>query len=311
MDLETFEDSRAGPRVTGRLAPARQAQLPDRRAGDRRRGLRLPVNYAALARKRRIPLAKHAKFDQGVASGFPATRRASSSGRRLGEHQAHLQAERSMVATDQQVRRTWSRRSWSPPRKDRDFTVHSAGSTGLSRRAASTTTASITWGGLLVARRAPEDRAARPTRREPVRLALLLLPELRGQLQDRPRRAGEGGDVDLVGFLGDYMYERGTRRAAPDTTAQEARRGRPTAAEYREVRPRSDPNLQAMHAALRRVRRPGTTTRSRTTTPARGRTRLSADPERVYENDDESPRRVPFAPAPGRPATAPKKTTNT
>src|SRR3954471_18765508 len=30
-----------------------------------------PVNYAAAARKRRIPVAKHAKFDQGVASGFP------------------------------------------------------------------------------------------------------------------------------------------------------------------------------------------------------------------------------------------------
>src|SRR5262245_61593229 len=33
-----------------------------------------PVNYAAIARKRRIPLAKNGAFDLGVASGFPRPR---------------------------------------------------------------------------------------------------------------------------------------------------------------------------------------------------------------------------------------------
>src|SRR3954453_1174406 len=33
--------------------------------------LSAPINYAAMARSKRIPLAKHVKFPQGVASGFP------------------------------------------------------------------------------------------------------------------------------------------------------------------------------------------------------------------------------------------------
>ena len=36
--------------------------------------LSAPVNYAALARSKRIPLAKHVKFPQGIASGFPYPR---------------------------------------------------------------------------------------------------------------------------------------------------------------------------------------------------------------------------------------------
>ena len=58
------------PRGAGDLAEARPAAFL---IGGLATGAALsaPINYAAMARSKRIPLAKQVTFPQGVASGFP------------------------------------------------------------------------------------------------------------------------------------------------------------------------------------------------------------------------------------------------
>ena len=53
-----------------------------------------PVNYAALARGKRIPLAKQVKFPQGIASGFPYPRHHPLDTRRGAEEKRPPEARR-------------------------------------------------------------------------------------------------------------------------------------------------------------------------------------------------------------------------
>jgi phosphodiesterase/alkaline phosphatase D-like protein len=70
MDLESFEEAR----------PDLESLSDSHRLGRRTfligalatgAAVAGPVNYAAMARKRRFPRVKHATFKQGIASGFP------------------------------------------------------------------------------------------------------------------------------------------------------------------------------------------------------------------------------------------------
>ena len=79
MDLETFEDSRPDiESLDGSHHLGRRSFLIGALATGA--AVAAPVNYAAMARNRRIPAAKHAKFDVGVASGFPRPQGIDSSG---------------------------------------------------------------------------------------------------------------------------------------------------------------------------------------------------------------------------------------
>ena len=70
MDLESFEESRPDlESLDGSHRLGRRSFLIGALATGA--AVTAPVNYAAVARKRRIPRVKHAKFEQGVASGFP------------------------------------------------------------------------------------------------------------------------------------------------------------------------------------------------------------------------------------------------
>jgi phosphodiesterase/alkaline phosphatase D-like protein len=70
MDMESFEEARPdlesleGSHRLGR----RSFQIGALATGA---AVDAPVNYAALARNRRIPQVKQATFKQGIASGFP------------------------------------------------------------------------------------------------------------------------------------------------------------------------------------------------------------------------------------------------
>src|SRR5215213_3511899 len=73
MDLHEFEDARPDlESVEGSQRLGRRTFLIGALATGA--AVAAPVNYAAMARKGRIPAVKHAKFDLGVASGFPRPR---------------------------------------------------------------------------------------------------------------------------------------------------------------------------------------------------------------------------------------------
>ena len=73
MDLQDFEDARPDlESIEGSHRLGRRSFLIGALATGA--AVAAPVNYAALARKSRIPAAKHAKFDLGVVSGFPRPR---------------------------------------------------------------------------------------------------------------------------------------------------------------------------------------------------------------------------------------------
>ena len=121
-------------------------------------------------------------------------------------------------------------------------------------------------------------------------------------------------DLDLVVCLGDYVYERsfyeedGVRNddlgANGDGEVQ-------TLAEYRDKYSlyHSDANLPAPCASSTRCWGSGTTTRSRTTTPATCRARPRSTPACEFTRRRRNGYRayfehMPFAPADGRPAPA-------
>src|SRR5262249_24658664 len=82
--------------------------------------LSAPVNYAALARSKRIPLAKQVRFPQGVASGFPYPRGTILWTRAQGLKQsARLKLA---VATDRHFKNTALEKTVTA-RADRDFTA--------------------------------------------------------------------------------------------------------------------------------------------------------------------------------------------
>jgi alkaline phosphatase D len=82
--------------------------------------LSAPVNYAALARNRRLPLAKHVKFPQGIASGFPYPRGTILWTRAEGlKKSAKLKLA---VAKDRHFKNTVLEKTVTA-RSDRDFTA--------------------------------------------------------------------------------------------------------------------------------------------------------------------------------------------
>src|SRR5689334_4378957 len=80
-----------------------------------------PLNYAALARSRRVPIATHGSFKHGVSAGFPSPR-----GVTLWTRVSHLERSSKVgleVATDHHFRHVVASKQVLADKR-KDFTVH-------------------------------------------------------------------------------------------------------------------------------------------------------------------------------------------
>src|SRR5215207_4413851 len=119
MDLESFEDVRPDlESLEGSHRLGRRSFLIGALATGA--AVTAPVNYAAMARKRRIPAVKHAKFDLGVASGFPRPR-GIELWTRLGEIKRTSKLS-VVVATDRKFGNVVEEQMVTA-RRERDFTA--------------------------------------------------------------------------------------------------------------------------------------------------------------------------------------------
>jgi alkaline phosphatase D len=206
--------------------------------------LSAPVNYAAMARGKRLPLAKHVTFPQGIASGFPYPRGTILWTRVEGlRKSARLQLE---VAKDRHFKNVVVQKT-ATARADRDFTArtrvnglrphheyfyrfftkHSHSPVGRFRTGP------------------PLDS------KQPLRIAYYSCQAYQhGWYNAQAAMANE--DVDLVLCLGDYIYESAEEPGVrTDTTGINHDGHVETLPEYWEKYHlyKSDLDLQTMHAA--------------------------------------------------------------
>jgi alkaline phosphatase D len=207
--------------------------------------LAAPVNYAALARERRLPIARRGRFAHGVASGFPSPK-AITLWTRVSEldRSARLNVE---IATDRGFRKVIEAAAVKAE-KNRDFTVHHR-VTGLKP------------GRQYFYRFHTADKESRVGRfrttppldsKQPIRVGFFSCQNWEAGFYPAQAGLAKEDDLDLVLCLGDYIYERafyaGPRAEpaglSPDGITQ-------TLDEYR-LKYRlyqSDKSLQDMHAA--------------------------------------------------------------
>ena len=174
--------------------------------------LSAPVNYAALARSKRIPLAKHVRFPQGIASGFPYPRGTILWTRAEGlKKSARLKLA---VAKDRHFKNTVLEKTVTA-RSDRDFTArtrvnglrpdheyfycffteHSHSEVGTFRTGP------------------PLDS------KRPLKIAYYSCQEYQPGYYNAQAAIANEKDVDLVLCLGDYIYESGyTKGVRTDST---------------------------------------------------------------------------------------------
>jgi alkaline phosphatase D len=244
MDLESFEDTRPDlESLDGSQRLGRRSFLIGALATGA--ALTAPVNYAALARKRRIPLAKHAKFGQGVASGFPRPR-GIELWTRLGEIKRTSKLK-VVVATDRKFGNVVEEKLVTA-RRDRDFTARTF------------------IKGLKPDRhyfyRFVTEHSKSPVGRfktapplgssKPVRIAFYSCQHYEAGFYNAQRAIANEPDLDLVLCLGDYIYEysdgKGVRR---DSSGNNHDGDTQLLTEYWQKYRlyKSDQDLKAMHAA--------------------------------------------------------------
>ena len=159
-----------------------------------------PVNYAALARGRRLPFARGGAFAHGVAAGMPAPKSITLWTRVSGlERSSRLLLE---VATDRRFANV-VRRKPVVAQRNRDFTVHAA-VRGLAPhreyfyRFQTRDTHS----------RVGRFRTAPPAdSRQPVRIGFYSCQSYEAGFYTALAGLAKEPDLDLVLCLGDYIYE--------------------------------------------------------------------------------------------------------
>ena len=249
-----------------------------------------PVNYVALARNRRLPLAREGKFAHGVASGLPSPRAITLWTRLSGvDRSSRL---RLVVAEDEHFRRVIADRLVTAP-ESRDFTVHAR------------------VGGLKPGHeyhyrfhtKEKHSRVGRfrtlppPDSKQKIRIGFYSCQSYEAGFYTAHAALAKEKDLDLVLCLGDYIYE---HHYYPGPDARKDRTGKnhdgdvQTLAEYRQKYRlyQTDPNLQDLHAAYPFVsvwddhevedNYAGTQPDSASTDPAH------------FENNNTYARRVPF-----------------
>jgi alkaline phosphatase D len=206
--------------------------------------LSAPINYAAMARSKRIPLAKHVKFPQGVASGFPYPKGTILWTRASGlKKTARLKLA---VAKDRHFKHTVLEKTVTA-RSDRDFTARTRVN-GLKpdREYFYRFHTEHSHSPVGKFRTGPPANSKRP-----LRIAFYSCQEYQpGFFNAQAAMAKE--DVDLVICLGDYIYESDyTEGPRKDTTGINHDGHVETLPEYWQKYRlyKSDPDLKAMHAA--------------------------------------------------------------
>jgi alkaline phosphatase D len=244
MDLQEFEDSRfdlesldTEPRL-GR----RQFLLAGLATGAAVTAL---PNYAAIARKRRIPVAKSGTFPLGVASGFPYPK-GTILWTKLGgaKHTSRIKLE---IAKDRHFKNVVLEQTVTA-RKERDFTAR-ARVRGLQPANEYFYRFHTKDKGSPVGR----FRTAPPhDSNTPLRIAFLSCQSYEAGFYNAQAAIAKEPDLDLVLHLGDYIYEShyydGFRQ---DTSGFNHDGNVEFLPEYRQKYQlyKSDPDLQAMHAA--------------------------------------------------------------
>ena len=244
MDLHAFEDSRPD------LESLDESHHLGRRTfliGALATGAAVaaPVNYAALARKRRIPAAKHAKFDLGVASGFPRPR-GIELWTRLGEIKRTSKLS-VVVAKDRKFKNVVLEKPVTA-RKDRDFTARTFVK-GLRPDH------EYFYRFVTKESKSPVGRfkTAPPLdSRKPIRIAFYSCQHYEAGFYNAQRAIANEPDLDLVICLGDYIYEYSDNQGVRlDRTGHNHDGDTQFLDEYWEKYRlyKSDRDLQAMHAA--------------------------------------------------------------
>jgi alkaline phosphatase D len=159
-----------------------------------------PVNYAAAARKRRIPAAKHGKFDLGVVSGFPRPR-GIELWTRVGEIRRTSKLK-VVVAKDSKFRNVVVEKDVTA-RAERDFTVRTFVK-GLK------SDEQYFYRFLTKDSKSPVGRfkTAPPLdSNKPIRIAFYSCQHYEAGFYNAQRAIANEPDLDLVICLGDYIYE--------------------------------------------------------------------------------------------------------
>ena len=204
-------------------------------------------NYAAVARASRLPMAKGGKFAHGIASGVPSTK-GITLWTRVSDitKSAKLDLE---VATDKNFRHVIEAAKVKADSK-RDFTVH-AQVKGLD--AATEYFYRFDTGDK--SSKVGKFRTLPPAdSKTPIRIGFLSCQSYEAGYYNAQAGLAKEKDLDLVLFLGDYIYERHYYDGPADRVDTSGVNGDgnvQTLAEYRAKYRlgQSDKSLQALHAA--------------------------------------------------------------
>jgi alkaline phosphatase D len=246
MDLESFEEARPDlESLDGSQRLGRRSFLIGALATGG--ALAAPVNYAAIARNRRIPRAKHGKFDLGVASGFPRPQ-GIELWTRVGELKRTSKLN-VVVATDRKFANVVDEKVVTA-REERDFTARTF-IKGLKPDH------HYYYRFVTDDSKSPVGRfkTAPPLNsRKPIRIAFYSCQHYEAGFYNAQRAIANEPDLDLVLCLGDYIYEysdgpgKGVRLdTSGDNHDGDAQLLGEYWSKYRLYK--SDRDLQAMHAA--------------------------------------------------------------
>jgi alkaline phosphatase D len=244
MDLQEFEDVRPDlESLDGSHRLGRRSFLIGALATGA--AVAAPVNYAAIARKGRIPVAKHAKFDVGVASGFPRPR-GIELWTRLGEIRRTSKLS-VVVAKDRKFKNVVAEKDVTA-RKDRDFTARTFVK-GLKPDH------HYFYRFVTKDSKSPVGRfkTAPPLdSNKPIRIAFYSCQHYEAGFYNAQRAIANEKDIDLVLCLGDYIYEYSDNAGVRlDRSGNNHDGDTQLLSEYwQKYRVyKSDKDLQAMHAA--------------------------------------------------------------
>jgi alkaline phosphatase D len=248
----------------------------------------LPINYAALARASRLPMAKGGKFAHGVASGLPSTK-GITLWTRVSDitKSAKLNLE---IATDKNFRKLVDQQKVTADSK-RDFTVH-APVKGLDPA----TEYFYRFDTGDKSSKVGKFRTLPPSdSKTPIRIGYLSCQSYEAGYYNAQAGLAKEKDLDLILFLGDYIYERHYYNGPADradTTGANGDGDVQTLPEYRAKYRlgQSDKNLQALHEAYPFV---SVWDDHEVEDNYAGDQQDSAEPDPSLENNG-TPRRVPF-----------------
>lgn len=205
-----------------------------------------PINFAAAARNKRLPLAKDGRFDLGVASGFPRPR-GITLWTRLDEVKRSSKL-RVMVAKDPKFKNVVAEKLVTA-REDRAFTARTFVK-GLKPDER------YYYRFFTEDSKSPVGRfKTAPPRdsRKPLRIAFYSCQNYEAGFYNVQRAIAKEKDLDLVICLGDYMYEYsdGGGGVRLDRSGSNRDGDTQTLAEYRQKYTlyKRDADLRAMHAA--------------------------------------------------------------